>query len=333
MTRIAVDELTKLAKESLRRAGASPSNAAITARALVDADSRGLSGHGVSRVPLYAAHLRNGRVEGHVEPRILHQRGGACLIDAADGLAFPACALAVSEAIRRAREFGVSIAGVANSHHCGALAHHLHAVGEAKLVGLAFSNSPAAMPAWQGGKPIFGTNPIAAIFPRRSEAPIVIDLSLSEVARGKIMVAAREGKPIPRGWAVDKAGNPTTDAKAALEGMMLPTGGVKGAMLATIVELLCVALTGSHFGFEADSFLTEEGERPRIGQSFLVIDPGALAGNDVYASRVETLLGMMLSDPEVRIPGYRRDALAATAARDGIDVPDKLLEELRALAM
>jgi len=198
-------------------------------------------------------------------------------------------------------------------------------------VGLAFGNSPSAMPAWGGKRAIFGTNPIAAVFPRRNAPPLVIDLSLSEVARGKVMVAAREGKPIPLGWALDKDGNPTTDAKRALEGMMLPAGGAKGAMLALVVELLCCALTGAHMGFEADTFFVDAGNRPKIGQAFLVIDPGALAGHEVFDERIETLVKTMLLDPEVRLPGARRDALAEKAARDGLEVPQPLLDQLGAL--
>jgi (2R)-3-sulfolactate dehydrogenase (NADP+) len=331
MTRIALDELTTLAQSALERAGASPSAALITARALVDADARGLDSHGVSRVPQYAGHLRNKRVDGPAVPSVVRRRGGAMLVDAADGLAFPACALAVSEAIGAAKENGIAIAGVANSHHCGALSYHLGPVAEAGMVGLAFTNSPAAMPAWQGKRAIFGTNPIAAIFPRRGMSPIVVDLSLSEVARGKVMVAAREGKPIPLGWAVDKDGQPTTDAKRALEGMMLPAGGVKGAMLAMIVELLCAALTGSHMGFEADSFFTAEGKPSRIGQAFIVIDPSAMLDSAVYHERVETLLATMLLDAEVRIPGSRRDTLATRANSEGVEIPDALLVQLRNL--
>ena len=146
------------------------------------------------------------------------------------------------------------------------------------------------------------------------------------------MVAAREGKPIPPGWALDKDGNPTTDPQAGLDGMMLQAGGVKGAMLALVVELLCCALTGAHMGFEADSMFTEAGNRPQIGQAFLVIDPGALAGRDVYDERVETLVAAMLADAEVRLPGARRQALADRAGAVGVEVPTELLDRLRALA-
>jgi (2R)-3-sulfolactate dehydrogenase (NADP+) len=188
------------------------------------------------------------------------------------------------------------------------------------------------MPAAGGRHPIFGTNPVAAAFPRRAVDPLLIDLSLSEVARGKVMVAARQGKPIPLGWALDASGNPTTDAQAALDGSMLPIGAVsspKGAMLALIVELLVTALIGANFGFEASSFFVDEGNRPRIGQAFIVIDPDALAGRERYLDRIEVLVAEMLKDDGVRLAGARRAALLHRAEAEGIDVPDALIAAWR----
>jgi (2R)-3-sulfolactate dehydrogenase (NADP+) len=179
---------------------------------------------------------------------------------------------------------------------------------------------------------VLGTNPVAAIFPRRNGPPLTIDLSLSQVARGKVMIAAKEGRPIPPGWALDAQGNPTTDARAALSGSMLAMGGDKGAVLALVIELLACALTGAAMGFEADSFLVDEGNRPGVGQAFLVIDPAALAGTAIYLERIETMIAEMQTDPGVRLPGYRRDALAEQAARDGIEVAPSLHQQLLELA-
>jgi (2R)-3-sulfolactate dehydrogenase (NADP+) len=332
MPTLSIEHLTNLASTALERAGAGREMAAATAAALVAAEAQGLASHGLSRVAQYAGHLRHGRVNGEARPKVRQRKPAALLVDAEEGLAFPACATAVREAIRSAGECGVAFAGVTRSHHFGAAAYHLEAVAAAGMVGLAFGNSPAGMPAWGGRRALFGTNPIAAVFPRRGQAPLVIDLSLSEVARGKLMVAAKKGEPIPLGWALDKEGKPTTDPKAGLEGMMMPAGGVKGAMLALIVELLCCSLTGAAFGFEADSFFTEEGNRPRIGQAFIVIDPGALAGTEVFNERIETLVSAMLADPDVRLPGQRRIALARAAEADGIEVAPALLDQLEALA-
>ncbi len=325
-------ELQDLAQRALEAAGAGAAMAASAARALVAAEAQGLASHGLARVPQYAGFLKNGRADGKAIAHVIKSKGGAVLVDAANGLAFPACDLAIQEAMRRAREHGVAFAGVTNSHHFGVAAYHLEAVGSNGLAGIAMGNSPAAMPMPGGKRALFGTNPIAAVFPRRDGAPISIDLSLSKVARGKIMIAAQKGEAIPAGWALDKHGRPTTVAKAALEGMMVPAGGAKGAMLALMVELLVVALTGAQFGFEADSFFVAEGNRPRLGQAFIVIDPNALAGDDAYYERVETLLTAMLADEDVRVPGYRRGALAARAQVEGVVVSDALLSELRQLA-
>jgi (2R)-3-sulfolactate dehydrogenase (NADP+) len=146
------------------------------------------------------------------------------------------------------------------------------------------------------------------------------------------MVAAKEGRPIPEGWALDAQGEPTTDAQAALAGAMLAMGGAKGALLALVVELLCGALTGAAFGFEADSFFQDEGNRPRLGQTLLAIDPGALAGADAFAARIEAFIAAMAAEDGVRLPGSRRDALAARAAAEGITIPEALHRRLLDLA-
>jgi (2R)-3-sulfolactate dehydrogenase (NADP+) len=328
--RQSVDELTQLATRALKRAGASKAMAQATAQALVTAEMEGLSGHGLSRVALYCTHLRAGRANGKAKPKVLKKKGATCLVDANGGLAFLAAALAAKEAVKRAKRHGVAFAGVTNSHHFGAAAYHLAAVAQAGLVGLAFTNSPPAINAWGGKKAFYGTNPIAAIFPRRQADPIVVDLSLTEVVRGKIMLYAKEEKSIPLGWAVDRDGNPTTDPKAALTGSLMAIGGVKGTSLALMVEVLCVALTGAAFSFENDSYF-EPGGKPRIGHAILAIDPDALAGADAYFSRLETMISKMLADEGVRLPGARRQQAAARARVEGIDIPDALHQELRSL--
>jgi (2R)-3-sulfolactate dehydrogenase (NADP+) len=327
MPRLRLDEARSLAAAALERAGANPRMAAATAAALVAAEGEGQSGHGLSRIAQYAAFLRNGRADGGAEPAIVAQRGGAVLVDARHGLAYPALTLAMEEVAARAASHGIAFAGITNSHHSGAMGLPVAALARRGLVALAFTNSPAAMPVPGGRRALMGTNPVAAAFPRRGADPLVIDMALSEVARGKIMVAAKEGRPIPEGWALDAEGKPTTDARAALSGAMLAMGGTKGALLALVVELLCVALTGAAFGFEADSFFEEEGNRPRLGQAILAVDPGALAGQGVYLDRIEALLAAMQADPDVRLPGSRRAALAARAAAEGIEVPAALLAE------
>lgn len=332
MALVRLAELEELVERAFVNAGASQALAQATTQALIYAESRGLPSHGLSRVGQYCTHLRNGRADGAKGPSVLREKPAAVLIDARESLAYLACEMAVKEAISRAKSAGSCVASVTNSHHFGMAAYHLEKVAAAGMVGLAFSNSPSAMAAWGGKRPLFGTNPIGAVFPRAKASPIMIDLSLSEVARGKIMVAAKKGAPIPLGWALDKDGNPTTDAKAALDGMMLPAGGVKGAMLALTVELLCVALSGAAFGYEADSFFVDAGNRPRLGQCFWVIDPNALAGSAAYFERIEALIAAMLVDEEVRLPGARRAQIATNSLEHGVEVADAVIADLRRLA-
>jgi (2R)-3-sulfolactate dehydrogenase (NADP+) len=326
--RLSLDEAARRVAAVLRHAGANEAMAGCTARALVLAEAQGIPSHGLSRVAQYAGHLRSGRADGAAVSCVSREHGAALLVDAKFGLAFPACELAVARGIEVAKRLGVCFAGVTNSHHAGVVVDHLRPAAQAHLVGLGFANSPAAMPPAGGKHAVFGTNPIAAVFPRAKGDPLMIDLSLSEVARGKLMVAAKKGESIPEGWALDKAGRPTTDPKAALEGTMLPVGAAtsaKGAMLALVVELLVTALTGAHFGFEVSSFFADEGGLPRIGQAFILIDPAALAGRAVYDERIETLIAEMLADEGVRLAGARRLALECKAREEGIDVAEGLL--------
>lgn len=335
MANLDLQEAHDLVVRALTQSGANDAMARATARGLVRADAQGLASHGLSRVAQYATHLRNGRANGAAVPTVTKRKGGALVVDAQRGLAFAACELAVQEAVETAKTQGVCFVGVVNSHHCGVVVDHLRAAASAGMVAIGFANSPAAMPAAGGKHPIFGTNPVAAVFPRQGHDPLMIDLSLSEVARGKLMVAAKEGKSIPLGWALDKDGNPTTDPKAGMEGSMLPVGAIsspKGSMLALMVELMVTAVIGAQFGYEASSFFVDEGNAPRIGQAFIVIDPGALAGSESYFARMETIIAEMLIDDGVRLAGARRLALERKAVVAGITIPDALKAQIEAFA-
>lgn len=325
------EELKHMAEAALLKAGASSRQASATAAALVVAEASGLPSHGLSRVPMYVAHLKHGRVVGDAVPVIKNERASAVLIDAGNGFAFLACQMAIKEAITRASQTGIAIAAVTNSHHFGMASYHLDAVASAGMVGIACGNSPAAMPAAGGKRPIFGTNPIAAIFPRQGQNPVSIDMSLSEVARGKLMIAAKKGENIPLGWALDADGKPTTDPQRGMEGAMLPMGGTKGAMLALMVELLVTTLTGAQFGAEADTFFVDEGNQPKLGQAFIVIDPSALGGTATYTERMEALLSAMLVDEGVRLPGKRRFDLMAKAKNCGIEVTQATMDAINVL--
>jgi len=325
-------ELFRLAREALLRAGAHETMAETAAQHLVRAEEQGLPTHGMSRVPFYCSMLRNGRADGKARPSMAADKAAVCLIDNADGLPYESAAWAIEEVIQRARRNGIGFAGIRNSAHVGVLGIHLLKVAEAGMVGVAFTNSPAAIPAWGGKKALFGTDPVAFAFPRKGAQPIVVDLALTTVTRGKIMVAMQKGEKIPEGWALDRHGKPTTDPKEAIEqGSLFPIGGTKGAMLALAFELVCAALTGAAIGPEADSFFSEQGNKPRIGQAFLAIDPGALAGMEKYFERVETVVRCMLADKGVRLPGSKRFASEKKLQQEGIEVADDLLAKIEKL--
>ena len=323
--------LLQLARSALEKAGAHSKMAEAAARHLVRAEEQGLPTHGMSRIPFYCGMLRNGRADGAAQPAMVAERAGVCLIDNRDGLPYVSVQWAVEELIQRARRNGIAFAGIRNSAHVGVLGIHLLPVAEAGLVGFAFTNSPAAIPPWGGKKGLFGTNPVASVFPRKNQQPIVIDLALTTVVRGKIMMAMKRGEKIPEGWALDRHGKPTTDPKEAIEhGSLFPIGGAKGAMLALMFELICASLTGAAIGPEADSFFSEQGNKPRIGQAFIAIDPGALAGNEKYFERVEAVVTAMLADAGVRLPGARRFA-SERSSKNGIEVPDELIAQIEKL--
>ncbi len=323
--------LLQLARTALEKAGAHSKMAEAAARHLVRAEEQGLPTHGMSRVPFYCGMLRKGRADGAAQPAMVAERAAVCLIDNRDGLPYVSVQWAIEELIQRARRNGIAFAGIRNSAHIGVLGIHLLPVAEAGLVGFAFTNSPAAIPAWGGKKGLFGTNPVAAAFPRKNKNPIVIDLALTTVVRGKIMMAMKRGEKIPEGWALDRHGKPTTDPKEAIEhGSLFPIGGAKGAMLALMFELICASLTGAAIGPEADSFFAEEGNRPRIGQAFIAIDPAALAGMEKYFERLETVVAAMQDDAGVRLPGARRFASEASS-KNGIEIPDELLAQIEKL--
>jgi len=326
------DALLQLARTALEKAGAHSKMAEAAAHHVVRAEEQGLATHGMSRIPFYCGMLRNGRADGAAHPAMVADHAAVCLIDNRDGLPYVSVQWAIEELIQRARRNGIAFAGIRNSAHVGVLGIHLLPVAAAGLVGFAFTNSPAAIPAWGGKKGLFGTNPVAAAFPRKGKDPLVIDLALTTVVRGKIMMAMKRGEKIPQGWALDRDGKPTTDPKEAIErGSLFPIGGAKGAMLALMFELICASLTGAAIGPEADSFFSEQGNKPRIGQAFIAIDPAALAGTEKFSERVETVVAAMQADPEVRLPGARRFA-SERSSKNGIEVPDELLAQIEKLA-
>lgn len=326
---LTVGEAHGLIAAALTASDTSIENADAVARALVGAELVGQGGHGLRRVPAYAAQARVGKVKGHAVPRAERVRPGAVKIDAGFGFAYPALELANAQLAEMASGQGVAIAGIRRSHHAGVAGLVVEELAARGLVALMFANAPAAMAPWGGRRPLFGTDPIAFACPTGGGAPIVVDVSLSKVARGRIMAANQKGEPIPEGWALDAEGRPTTDAKAALAGTMIPLGDAKGTALALMVELLCAGLTGANYGYEQTSFFDNAGDPPGTGQAIIAIDPGVFG--DHALARFAEMAEQIAGSEGARVPGYRRIALRKKLTVEGIPVEQALIDEISAI--
>lgn len=330
--KLSIADAEALIAKALIASDVSEANARSVARALVAAEIDGQTGHGFARVAAYCGQALTGKVQGQAVPQI-RQAGAAFLsIDAGNGFAFPAIDAAIEALADLTRRTGIAAVGITRSHHCGQLGAHVERLAERGLIGLMVGNAPKAMAPWGGNRPLFGTNPIAFSAPRPEAPPLVIDLSLSKIARGKVMAAAKKGVEIPEGWALDAEGRPTTDPTAALAGMMVPAGEAKGAALALMVEILAVTLTGANYSYEATSFFDAEGAPPGVGQFMIAVDPESAAG-PVFGARLEELLGAIAEQPGARLPGSRRfEARRAVQAEGGIAIPSHLVAEIETAA-
>ncbi|GGX77471.1 sulfolactate dehydrogenase [Litchfieldella qijiaojingensis] len=324
--KLGVEQARELALAAMRGRGFGEAEAADTVEALLAAERDGLPSHGLSRLPFYLDQAASGKVAAEAVPSV-ETDGAVVRVDARYGLAFPAVARGLEAGIECASRLGMAAVSIARSHHFGVAGAPVEAAARHGYLALAFSNAPSAMAPWGGNRPLFGTNPIAFACPRRHSDPLLLDLSLSKVARGKVMLAKKQGQPIPEGWALDAEGRPTTDADAALAGSMIPAGDAKGAALALMVELLTAGLAGSHFGFQASSFFEAEGEPPGIGQLILLFDPTRFSPG--FVEHAETLFAVMQDQPGVRLPGDRRYQLRREGD-DQLTLPAALVADLMA---
>jgi len=323
-------EAEDLCVAALLASNVSSTNASSTAKALVFAEADGQKGHGLSRVPSYSAQALSGKVDGQAAPSLQRPATALIRVDAKSGFAYPAIDLACETLPDIAAVTGVASACLYNSHHLGQAGAHAERLANAGLVALVFSNSPKAINFWGGRSPMMGTNPVAFAAPRINAAPLVIDLALSKVARGKILAAKNAGEKIPDSWALDANGKPTDDPVAAMQGSMLPIGDAKGAALVLMVELLAAALTGGNFGYEASSFFEPTGDAPGIGHTIIVFEPKMASGGRFH-ERLENIIAAIEHTEGARLPGRTRLDNRQTAARDGMQIASTLHQEIEAI--
>ena len=323
-TRVSISEAELLVKNAFLKNGVKEDIAASVSTALVAAEVEGQVGHGFSRVKDYLAQVKSKKINVDAKIQIEHPKPTSISIDADYGFAYPALDQAISEGALIAKEYGSAIVSIFNSHHCGALSVQVEKIANQGLIGVMMANTPKAIAPWGGKDPFFGTNPIAFAVPRIKNDPLVIDLSLSKVARGKIMHAKKINTKIPEGWALDSSGKPTTDPDQALKGSMLPIGEAKGSALALMVEILAATFSGGRPSNEATSFLDPEGDPPGVGQFLMFIDPGK--DNGSFYNRLEKLLINIEEIDGVRLPGNRRKNDIQKSKDLGLLVPSNFID-------
>lgn len=338
MNVFAAQALKEFCIQVLKRLSVPEEFAYITADAIIRANLEGVDSHGISRLAIYAKRLQERRI--NPVPRITVEKKGAAvlLVDGDNGLGQVVAARAVAEGTALVKETGVVAIAVKKSNHFGAAAYFCQLAAREQLVALAFSNSPPGIPPWGGVKPFFGTNPIAFGFPTGTDWPVIVDLSTSVVARGKIILAAQQGVPIPIGWAIDEHGRMTQDPQAALRGAVLPVGGAKGYALALAIELLAGVLTGAAYGPHVSALYDEAVVPANVGHFFILLDIAAFMSVERFTELIQTFLDEVKAVPraaqveEILYPGERRGRERAARLAKGIALPSEVEQELRQLA-
>lgn len=331
--------LTAWAAAVLSRAGADGFEAREVAAQLVAADLRRVESHGTSRLEIYVRRLAAGLVATPVRVRILGETPVSAHVDGQNGFGQIVALQATDLAIAKSKASGMAAVAVMNSNHCGALAYFTLRMAAAGLIGFATTNATANMPPPGGRRPYLGTNPFSWAVPAGSEAPFVVDMATSQVARGKIQSAAREGlTDIPSGWAVDRDGVPTTDPVAALEGMVLPMGGPKGFGLAFMVEVLAGVLSGAAVGPELPRMYESFSETQQVGHFFLAFRPDLFMPEERFRSRMDRLMREIRAVPpapgvaRVMLPGDPEREAEQENHRRGVPVAPGTIAEFRMLA-
>ena len=312
-------------------------DAALLAGALAAADQRGIHSHGTLRVPEYVDKLTTGGVDPRGRPEIVGDNGAAIIVDAQNAMGQIAADFAMKAAIERARGAHVAIAAVRNSNHCGAMDHWAAMALPHDMIGLAATNALPTMAPWGGIEKIVGINPLAVAIPAASEAPVVLDIAFGATAHGKIRVYHQKGHAIPEGWAFDAQGTPTTDAAAAMAGLIQPIGGHKGVGLGIVIGMLSTLLSGASYGTELGNMI--EGPKPgKDGHTFIAIDIAAFQPVDAFKQRVDAISRQVQSSrrregvDRLYPPGLLEAEFERRYAVEGIPLNDETIAGIRAAA-
>jgi LDH2 family malate/lactate/ureidoglycolate dehydrogenase len=330
--RLALAEVHALALQVLRVHGVSEAHARAIADTITAAERDDCQAHGLFRLPGYVSSVRSGKVTPDAVPEVHELAPAIVHVDGKNGFAPLALQIGRAPLTAKARQYGIAALAVTRMYHFAALWPEVEALAEAGLVAFAFTAARSDMAPAGGSKPLYGTNPMAFAWPRAGHPPFVFDQASSASARGDIQLHLRDGRPIPAGWALDAAGQPTTDPAAALAGAQLPFGGYKGAAIALMIELLAGALIGEVFSFEASARDNHDGGPPGGGEFMIAIDPVHCVGHgnrQQQLAHAEQLFASILAQEGTRLPSDRRYAARQRTPREGITIPRALYEALQ----
>jgi LDH2 family malate/lactate/ureidoglycolate dehydrogenase len=314
-------------------AGVPANDAAIIADSLVQADLRGVDSHGVVRTDIYLRRLEAGMIK--TDGAMPSSTDGAItLLDGNNHFGAVVGTKALNIALQSVSELGCSIVGVRGSNHFGTCAYYLLQAIKQDVIMIVLSNASQTMPPTGGIRPFIGTNPFAVGIPTGKSVPFILDMATSLVARGKIIVAAQRGESIPEGWAIDKYGNPTTDAEAALSGSVLPVGGPKGYAISLFIDILCGVLTGAGFGKYVNNMYENWSETQNVGHFFIAMDIRKFMPIELFKSRMDQYIAEIKAEPtapgvkEILIPGEIEHRCTLDRMNNGIELPETVVREL-----
>ena len=334
--RYRAEELLAFGCDVLEHLNVPPEDAHEVITSLLEADLQGIGSHGLVRLPVYARRLRAGVVEPRPDVRVERPAAAVALVDGGNGLGAVVGARAMAAAIDLAREAGLGLVGVRRSNHFGTAAHFVRKAVAADLIGTATTNAPPNMAPFGGRTRFLGTNPIAIGIPAGEEAPLIVDMSTSVVARGKVIVAAQQGAPIPEGWAIDADGRPTTDPERALRGAVLPFGGPKGSALSFVVDLLAGVWTGAAFAVHLNT-LEDLTRQQNVGHVMTAMRADLFLSREAFRARMDEALRLLRNSPpapgveRVLIPGELEATTEADNRARGVPLPPATAESLVAL--
>ena len=305
---LSLNEIYDLAKKTLIFNGCDDENSSVLADTLMRAERDGSHSHGLFRLPAYVAALKSKKVNGKAKPELKKISSSVIKILGKNSFAPMALKIGLPEVIKLAKETGVAVLAITNSHHMAALWPETEAIAEKGLVGFACTSyMPLVAPAG-AKKALFGTNPISFAWPRSGKTPVVYDMATSAMAMGDVMVAARDGKKVPLGTGLNKEGKETTNPKEITKGsggVLLPFAGYKGSAIAMMVELLAGALVGETFSYETAANDNKDGGPPSGGEFILAISPEKITDTN-WDNHANEFFNKMKSMDGVRLPGERR---------------------------